>query len=50
MSEKCSFCGWHKEKCLQIQCPHPSWKKDSKEDKSVKKSKPTVPSEGEASD
>jgi len=50
MSEKCTFCGFSQEKCLQIQCPHPSWKKGSNADKTVKKSKPTIPSEGEASD
>ena len=47
-NEKCSFCGHTKEKCLQISCPHPSWKGDTKSVE--KKSKPVVPDEGEASD
>jgi hypothetical protein len=48
---KCSFCGHIKEKCREIQCPHPSWKDVNSGTKSVeRKSKLTTPSDGEASD
>jgi len=50
---KCTFCGHTKDKCREIQCPHPSWD-DKTQDSGTKsverKSKQTTPSNGEASD